>query len=709
VLAVFSTSMTVSFASLVFRGDLSDDLGRGVALALTGAVVLGTFVALRSGLPGHLAGPQDATAVVLGIVAADLVESGASTDTVIAYALVATAASALLLALLGLANLGGIARIVPFPVTGGFIAGTGLVMLTSTADLLRPADGDWLTRDAVAVWVPAVLLGAALAIAARVRRLPAWTTPTLLAIALIGFHAVRGLAGVTTDEAAARSWTLPDVGRFELRVEALSAVDADWSAIARHLPELGVLLVLVSVSQLFRFTSVEVETGRDLDVDRELRQLGLGGALSVPVGGLPGYTVLSQTLMLQRLVGPDRGVAVAVALVPLVLLAIGGGLLALVPLFVTGAVLVYLGLGFVIDWTWSARHRLPPADLAMLAAIALAIGVVGFLPGVALGMVVALGLFVVRYSRIDVVRRRLTGVARRSTVERSAADEAMLDRHGGAIEILELQGYLFFGTAGRLVQPLRERDADGHLLVLVLDFRRVTGLDSSAVVAFERIGRLGRELDLAVIIGGYRPDLTRQLVHLRERAAGALLLEPDIDRALQQAEDLLLAFVRPEGGPGVAAPTEPHGATGRGLVDHGRGEGADDADGRAEVLARLPATSVPAGTVLLEQGRDHGAVYLLDEGSVSVLIESMDGTSSLRRRRVTAPAVLGEIGYYLDRPPSATVVAETECTVRVLDRDVMSELSAADPRLAADIHLAFARSLAQRLVHSDQVIRQLAE
>ena len=97
VLAVFGLSMMVSFSSLIFRGDLAPSLGRGVGLTLTGAAVIGVIVAWRSSIPGHVAGPQDATAVVLGVVAAEMVSDGATVDTVVAYLVLATLAAGVLL------------------------------------------------------------------------------------------------------------------------------------------------------------------------------------------------------------------------------------------------------------------------------------------------------------------------------------------------------------------------------------------------------------------------------------------------------------------------------------------------------------------------------------------------------------------------------------------------------------------------------------
>ncbi len=54
--------LAVSFAALIFSGDLSDFTAIGVGLFLFGAMVSGFVVALASSLPGTVSGNQDVSA-----------------------------------------------------------------------------------------------------------------------------------------------------------------------------------------------------------------------------------------------------------------------------------------------------------------------------------------------------------------------------------------------------------------------------------------------------------------------------------------------------------------------------------------------------------------------------------------------------------------------------------------------------------------------
>ncbi|MGH7858288.1 MAG: STAS domain-containing protein [Candidatus Binatia bacterium] len=151
-----------------------------------------------------------------------------------------------------------------------------------------------------------------------------------------------------------------------------------------------------------------------------------------------------------------------------------------VPKLVLGGLLLSLGLGFLVDWLWDGWTRLARADYAVTALI---VGAVGFLEGIAVGIVAAAILFTVNYSRINVIKYTLSGAHHQSNVDRPFHHHRLLRERGEQIHILELQSYIFFGTAYKLLLKLRERTDDPTLAPMryvILDFRQVTGLDSSA-------------------------------------------------------------------------------------------------------------------------------------------------------------------------------------------------------------------------------------
>ena len=70
----------------------------------------------------------------------------------------------------------------------------------------------------------------------------------------------------------------------------------------------------------------------------------------------------------------------------------------------------------------------------------LVVGAFGFLEGVGTGIVIAVVLFVVNYSRIDIIKDSLTGSSYQSNTERPFEHRQLIRRVGEQIQILRLHG-----------------------------------------------------------------------------------------------------------------------------------------------------------------------------------------------------------------------------------------------------------------------------
>jgi SulP family sulfate permease len=70
-------------------------------------------------------------------------------------------------------------------------------------------------------------------------------------------------------------------------------------------------------------------------------------------------------------------------------------------------------------------------------------------------------------------------------------------------------------------------------------------------------------------------------------------------------------------------------------------------------------------------------------------------------------AVVGEIGFYAATPRTASVRAETDCTIRRIGTAAVERLSAADPARAAALHRMIGAMLAGRLARTTRLLRQV--
>ena len=139
--------LAIAFAAFVFgRAALVRDLPAGIGLYLGAAVLTLGFLAWRAGPRGVVGSVQDAPAAVLAgvasIVAAKAAELAHTAQisgltgydppdvflTVVTAGILVTVLCGIVFAVIGRFRLGGLIRFVPYPVVGGFLAGTGWLL-----------------------------------------------------------------------------------------------------------------------------------------------------------------------------------------------------------------------------------------------------------------------------------------------------------------------------------------------------------------------------------------------------------------------------------------------------------------------------------------------------------------------------------------------------------------------------------------------------
>ncbi|HET9261312.1 MAG TPA: cyclic nucleotide-binding domain-containing protein [Acidimicrobiia bacterium] len=688
VLALVNSLLALALASLIFSGPAAVSLPVGIGFVLTTSAVIGVILALGSSLPGMFGGIQDAPAAILGLSAASMVSvlaiSG-SVDTVIVLMAGTSLATGILLLLMGYLGLGEIARFVPVPVIGGLLAGTGYLILVAGVDILGGVTPSVITETgSVGRFWPGVVLAVLFLIASQ-RRWPSWTYLVFLLGSIVGFHVVIAIAGVDRAEALANGWLLGPFPEGSLlptsMIDALAG--ADWAAIGGELASVVTILIIVPITLLMYISAIEVETRRDLRMVDELRATGWGNLAAALVGGPPGYLYLGPTVITHNLVGSRRGSAVIASLGVLGVVLAGGAILEWVPQFLIGGLLAFVGMSFMLEWLWESRRRMATLDYLLLIAIAVVVAFVGFIPGVAVGLGAAVLLFVIRYSRVDVVKHAVSSAEMQSNIERAPAEIEHLIRQGKSVLILELQGYIFFGTASRVLGRLQTHleSSEGTRFV-VCDFRLVTGVDSSAVIVFERVAIVARDNGIVLLLSGLG-NMTAQFAELSREYPEVVRVDPDLDHALAWCEERLLAD----------APQ----ATGRQALP----------DLLMERLAPyLTESTIAPGVELMRQGEPSAGVYFLVSGRVTVSVEGIEG-EEVRLRTVLPGTALGEISLYTGEACTATAVTETECLVHHLTPDAFDSIRIDDPAVAAELHFFVARMLAGRVDHANRAIRAL--
>ena len=693
-----------AFAALVFGGYLEfyflDD---AVGLFLGAAALTLGLMAWLAGRRGIVGSLQAIGAVVMGVVSASAVvhTGGSAADlfsTVVAAIMVATILTGLVALWLGARRRGDLIRFVPYPVVGGFIAGTGWLLAKAGVYVAAGGSpfynklGDLIGATPVQHWAPALAFGVVLLIADRTIRRPL-VIPAVIAIGLVVFVVAMIATGSSVDDVRADGWLLGsfDSGALWKTWTFNAFTGADWIAVLKSFAAILAAVFVATISILFNVNGSEQILDRGLDTNRELRDAGVVNVVSGGLGGIPGYHSLSLTALVGRMRVDARATGLIAALVPLTALVVGADVVELIPRVIVGGVLVFLGLGFIVEWVWDKRHVLPRLEYWVVWVILIGVIVLGYLIGIILGLVLAVVLFAISYGRIELVREVAFGETYHSNVDRPTEERAELMTLGDQVQILRISGFVFFGSTSRLLERVQARVETTPPRFLVIDLRHVTGVDSSAVVSFVKVLSLAQAHGFQVILTGatdpVRAQLTRGGV---DETEGIAEFEPDLDHGLQRCEEALLST------PGLADAKAGHPSR--------RGpEGLPPA-----LSAHVERVALEAGDVLIHQDDPPGDVFVLVSGRLGIETTTPEGTR-LRLRTLRPGVVVGEITLYTGVARTADVVAETHSVVLRIGREAIARLEVEAPETAVMLHRWLATMLAERLTNSMRTIDVLLD
>ena len=705
---------SVSFAALIFHGELTPYIASGITILIATAVVAGSLFSLFSSARPVVALPDDDTAPVLALMVTLIIASspeGTPADVLFVTTFGALACAALLtgimLMVLGYFRLGSLVRYLPYSVMGGYFAGAGWLMiqgalrmvydnpLASIEDFLALFEADALWR-----WLPAIL--AAFCIRWAIRN---WhqslAMPAAIFLLTLVFYGLTKVAGMSPAQLMAGGWL---VGPFPETTPQLfnpilfqGSADLDWSVVIANMSTIGTIIMLSAVSLMLTASGLAVVQRNNFDINRELMVAGFANTISGTGGGLIALPSMSLTELAMKVGGPrSRLVGLVVAAFCALMLFYGMSLIAWFPKPIVAGLLIFLGASLLERWLIEARKKLPRLEYLVVVVIVLAVAAVGFLEGVMVGLLGAIVLFVINYSRINVVRYALTGKERGSNVERNTAEEQYLRETGGQTLILKLEGYLFFGTATALARRIEDRLADTGeppLRYAVLDFARVTEMDSSAALSFMKLAQDASQYNFFLLLTGLTHKMQKRLMGswFEEENTSYIQIMPDLDRGIEWCEERILKD--------LSLDEESHQGILQQIFEH-----LPEYDDHSVLEKYLEHRRVEPGDQLAAQGDPSNEMFLLQTCTASVYLDTNSG-SKHRIRRAGAGTVFGEVGFYLGTPRTATVIVDTGGDLFVLSQDANALLEQEHPLIAAALHKFMIRIITRRLQLTTATLR----
>jgi SulP family sulfate permease len=692
---------TLSYAAMIFSGPLARGLPIGIGYGLVSAGIMAIVFAVGSGMPFAIAGPDSKPVAVLAtlatVIAADLARRGHAADApaTVMFALIAgTVITGVTLYAFGVLRAGRWIRFVPYPVVAGFMAASGWLLAAGGIRILTGTRVSIELLQQLARGQHLIQLSAGLAFAIGILLIKRVKHPLAFPALLLGGMMATHMAL----HGAGYSWSAARQAGWLLDLSSGAALPARW--LLKSMPKVDMaallwagggyvaLVAVTAMTLLLSLLAIEVQTRLDVDLDRELRLNGFANILVGLCGGMTGTLSASRTMFNYRSGARGRASGILAGAVCLLTLAFGTKALGFVPVAILGALLLQLGAELLVDWLAKGWHTMQRADYLQMVVIFLVIVRWDFVAGVALGIVAACLTFAINTSRLRLVKLGLNRTVYSGRVDRPSYQHEELVRHGQSIQIMWLHSFVFFGSAHRLLLQIKEivEAQRGSCRSLILDFRQVLGIDSSAVMSFVKLRQIADREGFVVVLSAVPPQVE---VALR---AGGLLGDGDnstcrvfqnIDSALEWCEDRLLTEIMTR--------EEALGSAEEWLARE---------IGSAPLFARLASylevVEYQPGDILIQQGDAADSLYLLYAGRVTVLFHTPEG-ADLRLRSMVGHTIVGEMGLYRTLPRGASVRADQPTIAYRLSREAMTQMEQDDPTLAYAFHKLVIRTLAERL------------
>jgi SulP family sulfate permease len=587
-------------------------------------------------------------------------------------------------------------RYVPYPVVGGFLGAIGCLLLLGAIRVITGERLQLATLGRFANTVTLSELAAACAMALVLyltwhRSRSTFGLPVILIGGIVLAHTAFWLAGISLADAQAAGWTFEPPPHISLM--------SPWSAheISRYpwyaLPDLFANVIAVifvtATSTLFNTTGIEVASQREANLERELNVTGLANILSGAFGGYTGCISVSRSLL-----NLNSGVSgLTVAAVSALMLTVAPMLLGYMPKFVLGGLLIYLGADLLHRWIVESRRRLSVVEYLSLLAIILIIVQWGFVAGVLIGVVIGCTTFALSAARIDSIKYGFDGSEYRSSLDRSRDDQAMLAAHGGEIQGLNLQGYLFFGSANRLYQHVKALLAlHPECRFLVFDFKLVTGIDSSAAYSFAQIKRSAQERSVKLVLV-HLPPAAEKALRSSEFISKEVSIIAELDHALEWCENEIIA--QHQGLEREQASLRDWFTQILGTEHYA-----------TQLIRRCQRIEVDAGETIVSAGEAADSMHFILDGRVGIMIPADEGRTT-RVRSLGRYTTIGEMGLVAQAPRSATIQAEVASILYVLSADQFEAIKAEDSALSQKLLTYFVSVMAERLTFANRMIAVL--
>jgi SulP family sulfate permease len=509
------------------------------------------------------------------------------------------------------------------------------------------------------------------------------------------FYVVAGVKGYSMQQLIEAGWLFDvgvDTGGAVGLLKEASFNQVDTTFVISVVPQILTIALLALLTQSMSLSALMAAGGQDLDTSSEIEDMGAGNVLCAAIASPPGSTDVIASTLYEQFGASSRWMAIITSGVCVVMAIFGSAIIPWMPKLLVGATVFLFAYQLFYEWMYESVRGFQPIDFAIVLIILGTVVFVGFMAGILVGILLALLLFVLRYSMISAIQGQYSLANYRSSVERAQACIEVLDEHGGQGLIYTLRGFLFFGTANAILDTIRD---DAHVRssnykVILLDLKRVTGIDISALNTFVQIRALCEASGVRLIYSGVGRETKRSLLMMEAVSTehNEPLLFSDADYAVEYMEDVVLESYASQ-------------AQGGSIHNHLMRIFGDEE--KVDILfEHMTRVEIEGSDILFEQNDPEDGLYMLEKGSMTALIGTSDNGFK-RVKKFRPGSLLGELSAYTaERIRTATVIADEDSVLYFPSSDSLARMDTVNLKLAASIHELVARTLAGRVAYMNR-------
>lgn len=458
--------------------------GVGPEQGIYTAIIAGFIISALGGSKVQIAGPTAAFATIVAGIVAENGMSGLATATILA---------GIMLAIMGVLQLGVLIKYIPYTITTGFTAGIAVtIVIGQLKDFFgltfvnKPIETVDKVKEVVTCfgsvnWMAVTIGCLALAILIIWPYFSKKIPGSLVAVIVTSFVVHAGKVDVNT---------IGDLYTISSSLPRLTMPAFDIATIIRVAPDAFTIAILAAIESLLSAVVADEMINARHNSNMELVAQGVGNAASALFGGIPATGAIARTAANIKNGGTSPVAGMVHAVVLLLTLVLLMPYAALIPMPCIAAIL------FMVAYNMSGWRKFkaiieksPKSDTAVLVLTFALTVLFDLVVAIAIGMILAVLLFM----------KRMTDEAEITEwdyIEDGADPNGNLRPVPEGVMVYEITGPMFFAV----VDKIPHIASDETRRVLILRMRAVPALDITAMNSLDRLREECRSHGIKLIL-----------------------------------------------------------------------------------------------------------------------------------------------------------------------------------------------------------------